>query len=75
MKSIFFLLSLLLANFTFSQIGTGQWRLHVSPTDVVDVATGNGVVMTAFPDGIQEFDIHSGESSFWTEVNSLSDIH
>lgn len=74
MKLISFLTSLLIFNFAFSQIGTGQWRLHVSPTETVDVATGNGVVMAAYPSGIQEYDIESGESSFWTEVNSLSDI-
>lgn len=75
MKLISFLTSLLFFNLTFSQIGTGQWRLHVSPTEAVDVATGNGVVMAAYPAGIQEYDIESGESSFWTSVNSLSDIN
>lgn len=75
MKSILFLTSLLFANFAISQIGTGQWRLHVSPTETVDVAVGNGVVLVAYPDGIQEYDIKSGESTFWTEVNSLSDIN
>ncbi len=75
MRSIFFLASLLLVHFSFSQVGTGQWRLHVSPTETVDVASGNGVVMAAYSDGIQEYDLESGESSFWTEVNSLSDIN
>ncbi len=75
MKSILFLTSLLIVNYSFSQIGTGEWRLHVSPTETVDVATGNGVVLAAYPDGIQEYDIESGESTFWTDVNSLSDIN
>lgn len=75
MKSIIFLTSLLFVSLGFSQVGTGQWRLHVSPTGTVDVAAGNGVVLAAYPDGIQEYDIESGESTFWTEVNSLSDIN
>ena len=74
MKSIFFLTSFLIVSFSFSQVGTGQWRLHVSPTETIDVASGNGVVMAAYEAGIQEYDIESGESSFWTAVNSLSDI-
>jgi ligand-binding sensor domain-containing protein len=75
MKSILFLTSLLFGAFAFSQMGTGQWRLHVSPTETVDVAAGNGVVLAAYPDGIQEYDVKSGESTYWTEVNSLSDIN
>lgn len=75
MKSIIFLTSLLIVNYSFSQIGTGEWRLHVSPTETIDVAAGNGIVLAAYPDGIQEYDIESGESSFWTDVNSLSDIN
>lgn len=75
MKSIFFLTCLLFVSLGFSQVGTGQWRLHVSPTATVDVAAGQGVVLAAYPDGIQEYDIESGESSYWTEVNALSDIN
>ncbi len=58
-----------------AQIGTGQWRLHVSPTRTLDVATGNGLVMAAFPSGLVEYDIEAGESTLWTDVNFLSDVN
>lgn len=75
MKLISFIFSLCFLAPCFSQIGTGQWRLHVSPTSTIDVAAGNGVVFAAYPAGMEEYDIASGESSFWTDVNSLSDIN
>jgi hypothetical protein len=61
--------------FSQAQIGTGQWRLHVSPTNTIDVAAGNGLVVAAFPSGLVEYDIAAGESTLWTDVNSLSDVN
>ncbi len=61
--------------FSQAQIGTGQWRLHVSPTNTIDVAAGNGLVLAAFPSGVVEYDIEAGESTLWTDVNFLSDVN
>lgn len=74
MKLIVFACALLGVQTAFAQIGTGQWRLHVSPTEAVDVAAGNGLVIAAFPSGLIEYDIEAGESSVWTDVNALSDV-
>ncbi len=74
MKFIVFACTLLGMSGAFAQIGTGQWRLHVSPTQAVDVAAGNGLVFSAFPSGLIEYDIEASESSVWTDVNALSDV-
>lgn len=74
MKSIAFALLLFFLPDALAQIGTGQWRLHVSPTQAVDVAAGNGLVFAAFPSGLIEYDVEAGESSVWTDVNALSDV-
>lgn len=75
MKLIVFISTLFVLQTSFSQIGTGQWRLHISPTQTIDVAAGNGMVFAAFPSGLVEYDIESGESTLWTDVNSLSDVN
>lgn len=74
MRLIVFASALLFLQTSFSQIGTGQWRLHISPTKAVDVAAGNGIVMAAFPSGLAEYDIAENETSLWTDVNFLSDV-
>lgn len=57
-----------------AQIGMGQWRLHVSQTQTIDVETGNGMAMAAFPSGLLEFDANANEKTLWTNVNGLSDV-
>lgn len=56
-----------------AQVGMGQWRLHI-PAKGVDVVATDETVFTAYEQGISEYDIASGEISFWDAVNSLSDI-
>lgn len=56
-----------------SQIGTGQWRLHV-PAKAVDIIALDESVFTAYEKGISEYDKASHEVTFWDAVNSLSDI-
>jgi hypothetical protein len=56
-----------------SQVGTGQWRLHI-PAKAVDVVATENSVFTAYEQGLSEYDKASGELSFWDAVNSLSDI-
>jgi hypothetical protein len=57
----------------FSQIGMGEWRMHVAARGI-DVAAGDGLVFTALETGLMEYDIEEKESSLWTDINSLSDI-
>jgi hypothetical protein len=56
-----------------AQIPTGQWRLHVSPSDPIEVVSGNNLVYIAFPSGIVEYDEKAEEYTIWNNVNSLSD--
>jgi len=71
MKIIF---AFLLSFSSIAQIGTGQWRLHVSNTPSVDVALAENIVYTAFESGMMEYDISTGDKSSWNKVNGLSDI-
>ncbi|NRA13302.1 MAG: hypothetical protein HRT57_15250, partial [Crocinitomicaceae bacterium] len=56
-----------------SQVGTGQWRLHI-PAKAVDVVATDESVFTAYEQGLSEYHKASNELSFWDAVNSLSDI-
>jgi len=58
----------------FSQVGTGQWRLHVPNRKCIDVAAGSGMIYSAYEMGLVEYDPSSKELSLMTSVNSLSDI-
>lgn len=69
-----FLLALLITSNLSAQIGTGQWRLHVSNKTALDVVAGDNIVYTAFQKGLMEYDITNSEISLWTDVNGLSDI-
>lgn len=63
-----------LCSYSYSQIGTGQWRMHVT-TNGIDVAGNNEVVFAAMENGLVEYDLGSNEVSEWTKVNGLSDIN
>lgn len=69
-----FLFALFLTTNALSQIGTGQWRLHVPNRMALDVVAGDNIVYTAFEKGLMEYDIANNEVSLWTDVNGLSDI-
>ncbi len=58
----------------FSQIPTGEWRLHPLSHKSIDVAYGNNIVYCAFENAILEYDIATGDKSTWTSVNALSDV-
>ncbi len=57
-----------------AQIGTGQWRLHMSATKAIDVVAKSDRVFTAYQNGITEYGYSSNELSAWNAVNGLSDI-
>lgn len=68
------LLSLLFVFPFFAQIGTGEWRMHVAASKAIDVACGNGLVMSALSSGILEFDITANETKIYDNLNGLSDV-
>lgn len=73
-----FILFLLLSGLTFignTQIGTGQWRLHVPNRQALDLVADENVIFTAFATGLMEYDINAKELSIWDNINGLSDIN
>ena len=70
------LILFLMLSFTATgQIGTGQWRLHVPARKAIDIVAGNGLVYTAFENGLLEYDPIANETSTLNAVNGLSDIN
>lgn len=57
-----------------SQIGMGQWRLHIPADKAVDVVAKSDRVFTAYENGVTEYGYSSNELSIWNAVNGLSDI-
>lgn len=74
MFRIFLVICFLAQVHAFSQIGTGQWRMHIAASQAIDVATGNGLVMSALKTGVLEYDIASSETKIFNNLNGLSDI-
>ena len=58
----------------FSQLGTGEWRMHVAAAQAVDVAYGDGLAMAALKTGVIEYDQAAGETKIYNDLNGLSDI-
>jgi hypothetical protein len=69
------LVALLISSSLFSQVGTGEWRLHVPAKKSIDVVVGNNMIYAAFLNGVLEYDLSNSEKSLWTNVNGLSDIN
>lgn len=59
---------------TFAQLGTGQWRMHVSASQAIDVAYGDGLALAALKTGVIEYDEAAGETKIYNDQNGLSDI-
>jgi len=57
-----------------SQIGTGEWRMHVAASKAIDVAVGNGTVITALTTGVLYYSIDANEYKVYNNTNGLSDI-
>ena len=58
----------------FTQVGMGQWRMHISPNSAIDIVEANGVVYTIMKNGMLEYDLEEGEKTIWTGANYLSDV-
>lgn len=75
MKTILLIIGLLFSGlFSWSQIGMGKWRMHISPYEAIDVAQGNNAVYAILSRGLLEYDLEAGEKSIWTAANYLSDV-
>jgi hypothetical protein len=70
---LFFILFLEALN-SFSQIPTGQWRMHIA-TKSIAIASNNDLVYAIMDNGLIEYDIKNSELSEWSKVNGLSDIN
>lgn len=71
----FFIIVVFLSFFGGTQtiLGTGEWYLHI-PTKAIGITSGNGKIMTAFSQGVLEYDMNSNEKTIWSNVNFLSDL-
>jgi hypothetical protein len=67
-------LSLLPLKNVSSQIGTGQWRLHIPNQKAIDVVATKTSIFTAFEKGLLEYDLIFKEKTIWDNVNYLSDL-
>ena len=56
-----------------SQVGTGEWRLHI-PEVAIDVTVLNNEAYVAYEKGIGVYNTSSNELSVWDDVSGLSDI-
>lgn len=65
---------LLIPQLLESQIGMGEWRLHVPNRKAIDIVTDGTIIFTAFENGLMEYDSNAGEIVMWDNVNGLSDI-
>ncbi|MGM0478251.1 MAG: hypothetical protein ACQERC_03430 [Bacteroidota bacterium] len=75
MKSIWIVfLMIALSAYSRAQIGMGQWKMHISPYQAIDVAQGNNAVYAILSRGMLEYDLSAGEKSIWTAANYLSDV-
>ena len=70
-----FLVLIFVSSHAYSQIGMGQWRLHMPSAKAIDIAKGDSKVFIAFEKGVAEYDLGSDEVSVWDVVNGLSDIN
>ncbi|PWH85639.1 type IX secretion system anionic LPS delivery protein PorZ [Brumimicrobium oceani] len=57
-----------------SQLGMGEWRMHISPNSAIDVVEGNNVIYAIMNNGMLEYDLEQGEKTVWTVANYLSDV-
>jgi len=68
------ILILFCSSTAISQIGTGQWRLHIPANKAVDVVAKSDRVFAAYENGLSEYGYSSNELSIWNAVSGLSDI-
>lgn len=57
----------------YSQIGVGEWRMHLAERIGIDIAAGNGKVVEAVQGGLVLYDISAGEVRTKDRVKGLAE--
>ena len=73
-KTFMLVLTLLVGNYFWAQIGMSQWRLHVASGKAIDVVLAENTVFTAYTNGIHVLNRDNEDEELLTDVNGLSDI-
>ena len=73
-KTFMLVLTLLIGNYFWAQIGMSQWRLHVATGSAIDVVRAENTIFTAYTNGIHVLNRNNEEEELLTDVNGLSDI-
>ena len=73
-KTFMLVLTLLVGNYFWAQIGMSQWRLHVASGKAIDVVLAENTVFTAYTNGIHVLSRDNEDEELLTDVNGLSDI-
>lgn len=68
------IIALSIALVNFSQVGMGNWRMHISPNTAIDIVEGKEAVYAILENGMLEYDLEAGEQTTWTVANYLSDV-
>ncbi len=74
MRSLFPIICCFISMAGFSQIGTGEWRMHVPAALSYDVEVGGDVAIGLLESGLVWYDIDANESKLYNNLNGLSDI-
>ena len=73
-KVFVLIVTLVMGNYFWAQIGMGQWRLHVASGQAIDIAIVDNTVFTAFTNGVYIYNNDTQEEELLTDINGLSDI-
>jgi len=73
-KVFVLVITLVAGNYLFAQVGMGQWRLHVSSGEAIDIVKAENTIFTAFNNGIFVLNRDTEEQELLTDINGLSDI-
>ena len=73
-KTFMLVLTLLIGNYFWAQIGMSQWRLHVATGSAIDVVRAENTIFTAYTNGIHVLNRNNEEEELLTDINGLSDI-
>ena len=72
-ENLLIIVLLCLSFFTMSQVGMGQWEMHVSPYVAKDLVYADGIIYCILENGLLEYDTKDEESTLWTAADYLSD--
>jgi hypothetical protein len=67
-------LTLLVGNYFWAQIGMSQWRLHVASGKAIDIVRAENTIFTAYTNGLHVLNRDNEQEELLTDENGLSDI-